>query len=67
MFYSLAPDPWIRIFLQIRIQEANILRIQRIWNIYLIEPLATNYYLIKLLAINFQPDWPLNYELPDWP
>ena len=27
-FYSLDPDPWIRIFLQIWIQEAKILRIR---------------------------------------
>ena len=30
IFYPLEPDPWIRIFLRIRIQEAKILRIQRI-------------------------------------
>ena len=30
IFYPLDPDPWIRIFLRIRIQEAKILRIQRI-------------------------------------
>ena len=30
LFYPLDPDPWIRIFLRIRIQEAKILRIQRI-------------------------------------
>ena len=30
IFYALDPDPWIRIFLLIRIQEAKILRIQRI-------------------------------------
>jgi len=30
MFYPLDPDPWIHIFLSIRIQEAKILRIQRI-------------------------------------
>jgi len=28
IFYPLDPDPWIRIFLQIRIQEAKILRIR---------------------------------------
>ena len=28
--YPLDPDPWIRIFLRIRIQEAKILRIQQI-------------------------------------
>ena len=27
IFYPLDPDPWIRIFLRIRIQEAKILRI----------------------------------------
>jgi len=30
IFYPLDLDPWIRIFLRIRIQEAKILRIQRI-------------------------------------
>ena len=30
IFYSLDPDPWICIFLRTRIQEAKILRIQRI-------------------------------------
>ena len=30
IFCPLDPDPWIRIFLRIRIQEAKILRIQRI-------------------------------------
>ena len=30
IFYPLDPDPWIRIFLRIRIQEAKVLRIQRI-------------------------------------
>jgi len=30
IFYPLDPDPWIRIFLRIRIQEAKMLRIQRI-------------------------------------
>ena len=30
IFYPLDPDPWIRIFLRIRIQEAKILWIQRI-------------------------------------
>ena len=30
-FCLLDPDPWIRIFLRIRIQEPKILRIQRIW------------------------------------
>ena len=30
IFYPLDPDPWIRIFLRIRIQEAKILLIQRI-------------------------------------
>ena len=30
IFYPLDPDPWIHIFLSIRIQEAKILRIQRI-------------------------------------
>ena len=30
IFYPLDPDPWIRIFLRIRIQKGKILRIQRI-------------------------------------
>ena len=30
IFYPLDPDPWIRIFLRIQIQEGKILRIQRI-------------------------------------
>ena len=30
IFYPLDPDPWVCIFLRIRIQEAKILRIQRI-------------------------------------
>ena len=30
IFFPLDPDPWIRIFLQILIQEAKILRTQRI-------------------------------------
>ena len=31
IFCPLDPNPWIRIFLRIRIQEAKMLQIQRIW------------------------------------
>ena len=51
IFYPLDPDPWIYIFLRIRIQEANIWRIQRI-RILSTGPPLTIYWLWLLLIYN---------------
>ena len=51
----LNPDPWIRIFLQIRIQEAKILRIQRIRILSTELTLFRFFYLESWYYLNLQP------------
>ena len=60
IFYPLDPDPWIRIFLRIRIQKAKILRI-RIGNVY---PKYLFNYDVEFPSFNWKLTYRVTFEHP---